>query len=44
MALARDIRGMEPDAIRNLIVHRFGPPSRDVGSGLPIPQWDVAGG
>ena len=26
------------------IVRRFGPPPRDVGSGLLIPEWDIDGG
>jgi hypothetical protein len=25
-------------------IHEFGQPSRDVGSGLSIPEWDIAGG
>jgi hypothetical protein len=43
-ALTRDIQGKEPDEVRSIIVRRFGPPARDIGSGLRIEQWDVAGG
>lgn len=38
------IRGMRPIQVRAAIKARFGDPTRDAGSGLWIPQWDVAGG
>ena len=43
-SLTREIQGKTPDQVRALIVQRFGPPARDVGSGFQIEQWDVAGG
>lgn len=43
-SLTREMQGKTPDQIRALIVQRFGAPARDVGSGLQIEQWDVAGG
>jgi hypothetical protein len=43
-ALALEIQGKQPDEVRAIMVKRFGPPARDVGSGATIEQWDVAGG
>lgn len=43
-ALTREIQGQEPDEVRAAVVRRFGQPARDIGSGLSIEQWDVAGG
>jgi uncharacterized protein (TIGR02996 family) len=37
-------RGKSRDELRALIIARFGPPNRDIGSGLSIPQWEVDGG
>lgn len=42
--LAAAIQGRSPGQVRALIVQRFGPPARDIGSGVRIEQWDVAGG
>src|SRR3954469_15703137 len=43
-ALIAEIQGKQPEQVRALIVARFGPPARDLGSGLRIDQWDVDGG
>ena len=43
-ALIPAIQGQQPEEVRALIVARFGPPARDLGSGLRIDQWDVDGG
>jgi len=43
-SLAEQIQGRSPAEVQALIVKRFGPAHRDNGSGLSIPQWDVAGG
>jgi len=43
-ALIPEIQGKQPDEVRALIVARFGPPARNLGSGLRIDQWDVDGG
>jgi hypothetical protein len=42
--LVAAIRGKDDSGMRQEIVRRFGEPARDVGSGLHIEQWDVAGG
>ena len=42
--LAAEIQGKSGAQIRAAIGRRFGPRHRDVGSGLLIEQWDVAGG
>lgn len=42
--LQTDIRGLRPIQVREAIKKRFGQPSREIGSGIRIPQWDVAGG
>ncbi len=38
------LQGKSPEDVRTAIEHRFGPPARDIGSGLRIDQWDVADG
>lgn len=43
-SLTQELEGKGPDDVRALIVRRFGPPARDVGSGIQIEQWDVDGG
>jgi len=43
-SLAREVQGKKPDEVRALIVGRLGQPTRDIGSGISIDQWDVAGG
>jgi hypothetical protein len=43
-ALRAEIQGKQPDEVRTLIIRRFGPPARTVGSGFRIEQWDVEGG
>ena len=35
---------MTPERVRAAIISRLGPPQRNVGSGLRIEQWDIAGG
>ena len=42
--LTSEIRGKQPDEVRALIIRRFGPPNRTIGSGFQIEQWDVEGG
>lgn len=42
--LRMEIRGLRPIQVRAAIKARFGEPTGDAGSGLWIPQWDVAGG
>jgi hypothetical protein len=42
--LKAEIQGKKPDEVRALIIRRFGPPAREVGSGFQIEQWDVDGG
>jgi len=43
-SLQKEIQSKSPTEVRNLIIARFGPPTREVGSGLQIEQWDVDGG
>ncbi|HEX7285485.1 MAG TPA: hypothetical protein VF532_04845 [Candidatus Angelobacter sp.] len=43
-SLTQEVQGKGPEAVRELIVRRFGPPARDIGSGIQIEQWDVDGG
>jgi hypothetical protein len=43
-SLTQEVQGKGPEEVRALIVRRFGPPAREVGSGLQIEQWDVDGG
>jgi hypothetical protein len=42
--LAASIQGKSSDEVRTVIIERFGPAQRDVGSGVRIEQWDIAGG
>ena len=42
--LTQEVQGKGPAEVRALIVRRFGPPARDVGSGFQIEEWDVDGG
>src|SRR5947208_659011 len=35
---------MNADQVLAAATARFGRPSRDAGSGVSIPQWDIAGG
>jgi hypothetical protein len=42
--LAPRLQGKHPDAMRPIIIETFGNADRNVGSGLRIEQWDVAGG
>jgi len=43
-SLTQEVQGKGPKEVRALIVRRFGPPAREVGSGLQIEEWDVDGG
>ena len=43
-ALQKALEGKTPDDALRIAIERFGAPTRDTGSGLQIPQWDVAGG
>jgi hypothetical protein len=43
-ALVPKLQGRGPAKVRALIIEKFGPPAREVGSGLRIEQWDVDGG
>jgi len=43
-ALIPQIQGKDAGQVRDVIVHQFGPPARDIGSGLQIEQWDVDSG
>lgn len=43
-AVREKIQGKKPQEVLAIMSADFGKPSRDVGSGLSIPQWDVAGG
>jgi hypothetical protein len=43
-SLTQEVQGKGAEEVRALIVRRFGPPAREVGSGLQIEQWDVDGG
>ncbi|MEM8671990.1 MAG: hypothetical protein AAGG48_31015 [Planctomycetota bacterium] len=38
------LQGKSPEQIRDMIEKEYGPPDRNVGSGLVIEQWDVDGG
>jgi hypothetical protein len=38
------VASMNAQAVPAQAIAEFGRPSRDIGSGLSIPQWDVAGG
>lgn len=42
--LASEFQGKSPLQIAKLVHEQLGEPSRDVGWGLQIPAWDVAGG
>lgn len=42
--LKQDIAGKSPGEVLKIITDRFGEQSRDVGSGVRIPEWDIAGG
>ena len=42
--LSSKIQGRPADKVRAAMIEKFGPVQRDVGSGLQIEQWDVAGG
>lgn len=41
---AATLQGKSPEQIRGLIEAKYGAPDRDIGSGLVIEQWDIAGG
>ena len=43
-ALIPELQGKNPEKVRDAIVHRFGWPAREIGSGLQIEQWDIDGG
>jgi hypothetical protein len=43
-ALIPQVQGKDASQVRALLIRQFGPPSRDIGSGLQIEQWDVDGG
>jgi hypothetical protein len=43
-ALKAEIQGKQPEEIRALIIRRFGPPARNIGSGVRTSEWDVEGG
>jgi hypothetical protein len=38
------VQGKPPAEVHALVVSRLGPPTRTIGSGLQIEQWDVDGG
>jgi hypothetical protein len=42
--LAKEIQGKKEDEVSAAIVKRFGPASRNIGSGIISPQWDVESG
>ena len=42
--LSRNIQNKKPNTVRSIIIDRFGPAKRDVGSGVRIEQWNVADG
>ena len=42
--LRSDVRGKAPGEVHALLLQRFGKPSRELGSGLRLPEWDVEGG
>jgi len=42
--LAEEIQGKKEDEVSAAIVKRFGPATRNVGSGIISPQWDVESG
>ncbi len=39
--LRAEIRGKKPSEVASIIVQKFGPPNRDVGSGRALLQWDI---
>ena len=41
---AATLQGKSPEQIRDLIEKKYGSPDRNIGSGLVIDQWDIAGG
>jgi hypothetical protein len=43
-ALTEQMQGKQRDEAFALIVDYFGQPTRNIGSGLSIPQWDICGG
>jgi hypothetical protein len=42
--LAKEVQGKVNNDVRAAIVKRFGPPTRDVGSGVSIEQWNIESG
>lgn len=44
LSFGKTLQGKSSDEIRTAIIDRFGPPTRNVGSGLRIDQWEIAGG
>ncbi|MBL8516258.1 MAG: hypothetical protein JNM76_04725 [Betaproteobacteria bacterium] len=42
--LAAGIKGKNPEQVLAILVGQLGPPTRDTGSGLSIPQWDMSDG
>lgn len=38
------IAGQSPAEVLGIVTDRFGEPTRDAGSGVRIPEWDLAGG
>jgi hypothetical protein len=43
-ALIPQLQGKSPKQVRDVIVGQFGAPTRDIGSGFQIEQWDIDGG
>ncbi len=44
LSFGKTLQGKSPDDIHTAIVDRVGPPTRHVGSGLRIDQWEIVGG
>ena len=42
--LTSKIQGQPLDTVRAIIIQRFGPAQREVGSGYQIEEWDIMGG
>jgi len=42
--VAKEIQGKKEDEVSTAIIKRFGPATRNIGSGIISPQWDVESG
>jgi hypothetical protein len=43
-ALKPKLQGKSPDQVLDIVTKELGQPTRIIGSGVRVPQWDIAGG